>query len=289
MEEIDGEAAVLEVIAEDVGVVVELGCGDALLFLELVHGGELIAQARGGFELLGFGGGHHARGERALQLGVAAFEKKLRIADGVFVGLGGGESLDAGAEAAVNVVLQAGAGMIAREIDLATGQQKAAMNEFDHAVGEVAGKVRAVIGRAVLAQAARDEDLGKAVGECELDVGVGLVVAQQDVESRLALLDEIVFEREGLVLVGDENVFEIDGLAHERAGFGVGLRGLEQIGAHARAEIVGLAHVDDFALGVLVEIHAGLGGQGADFLVEIHEEGPVRGGGPVRSGAIFLG
>jgi hypothetical protein len=74
-----------------------------------VHGGELIAQARGGLELLGFGGGHHARGERALQLGVAAFEKELRVADGLLVGLGRGEAFDAGAEAAVNVVLQAGA------------------------------------------------------------------------------------------------------------------------------------------------------------------------------------
>ena len=109
MEEVDGEAAVFEVIAEDVGVIVLLGGGDALLLLELVDGGELVAQAGGGFELLGFGGGHHARGERALQLGVAAFEEELRVADGLRVGLGRGEAFDAGAEAAVNVVLQAGA------------------------------------------------------------------------------------------------------------------------------------------------------------------------------------
>ena len=82
------------------------------------------------------------------------------------------------------------------------------MDELDDAVGEVAGKIGAVVGRAVLAQAAGDEDLGEAVGEGELDVGVGLVVAQQDVEARLALLDEVVFERQGLVLVGDEDVVD---------------------------------------------------------------------------------
>ena len=146
------------------------------------------------------------------------------------------------------------------------------MDELDHAVGEVAGKVGAVVGGAVLAQAAGDEDLGEAVGERELDVGVGLVVAQQDVEARLALLDEVVFESQGLVLVGDEDVVEVDGLAHQRAGFGVGLRGFKQVGADARAQVVGLADVDDLALGVLVEVHAGLGGQGADFLVEVHGE-----------------
>ena len=236
-----------------------------------MDGGELVAQARGSFELLGFGGSHHAGGERALQLSVAAFEKELRVAHGFLVDLGRGKAFDAGAKAAMNVVLQAGAGMIAREIDLATGDKKAAMDELDHAIGEVAGKVGAEVGGAVLAQAAGDKDLGKAVGEGELDVGVGLVVAQQDVEARLALLDEIVFEGQGLVLVGDEDVFEIDGLAHQRAGLRVGLRGFKQIGAHAGAQVLGLAHIDDFALGVLVEIHAGLGGQGADFLVEVHD------------------
>ena len=205
VEKIDGEAAVFKVIAEDVGIIVEFDSGDALLLLELVHGGELIAQARGGLELLGFGGSHHARGEGALQLGVAAFEKQLRVADGLLVGFGRGEAFNAGTEAAMNVVLQAGARMIAREIDFATGQEKTAMDELDHAIGEVAGEVRAVISRAVFAQAARDEDFGEAVGEGELDVGVGLVVAQQNVEARLALLDEIVFEREGFVLVGDED------------------------------------------------------------------------------------
>ena len=170
----------------------------------------------------------------------------------------------------MNVVLQAGAGMIAGEIDLAAREQKTAMDQLDYAVGEVAGKIGPVVGRAVLAQAAGDEDLGEAVGEGELDVGIGFVVAQQDVEARLALLDEVVFKSQGLVLVGDEDVVEIDGLAHQRAGFGIGLRRFKQIGADARAQIVGLADIDYLALGVLVEIHAGLGWQGADFLVEVH-------------------
>ena len=165
----------------------------------------------------------------------------------------------------MNVVLQAGARMVAREIDLATGDEKAAMDELDDAVGEVAGEVGAVVGGAVFAQAAGDEDLGEAIGERELDVGVGLVVAEQDVEARLALLDEVVFKRQRFVLVGDEDVVEVDGLAHERAGFGVGLRGLEQVGADARAQVLGLADVDDLALGVLVEVDAGLGGQSDGF------------------------
>jgi hypothetical protein len=53
VEEVDGEGAGFKVIAEDVGVVVLLGGGDALFFLKLVDGGELVAQAGGGFKLLG--------------------------------------------------------------------------------------------------------------------------------------------------------------------------------------------------------------------------------------------
>jgi hypothetical protein len=176
----------------------------------------------------------------------------------------------------MNVVLQARARMVAGEIDLATGNEKAAMNQLDHAVSQVAGKVRAVVGRAVLAQPPGDKDLGKAVGQRELHVGVGLVVAQQDVEARLALLDEVVFERQRLVLVGHQDVFQIDGLAHQRAGLGVGLRGFQQIRPDARAQVLGLAHVDHLALGVLVEVHAGLRGQSADFLVEVHEAEPCQ-------------
>ena len=87
VEEVDGQAAVFEVISEDVCVVALLGGGDALLLLQLVHGGELVAQARGGFKLLGLGGGNHARGQRALEFALPAFEKKLGVADSLLVGL----------------------------------------------------------------------------------------------------------------------------------------------------------------------------------------------------------
>ena len=75
------------------------------------------------------------------------------------------------------------------------------------------------------------------------------------------------------MLVGNQNVVEIDGFAHEGAGLGVGLGCLKEIGPHPGAKVLGLAHIDDFAFGVLVEVHAGLGGQCADFLVEVHGTG----------------
>ena len=109
--------------------------------------------------------------------------------------------------------------------------------------------------------------LGKRSAERELDVGIGFVVTEKDVEARFALLDEVVFECERFVLVGDKDVVDVDGLAHEGARLGVGLGGLKKIGANARTEVLGLADVDDFSVGVLIEIDAGLGGEEANFLV----------------------
>jgi hypothetical protein len=145
VEEVDGEHAVLVVEAEDVGVFV-VGGGDALLVVHLVDGDDLVAQAGGEFELLGGGGLFHAAGEGGFEFAGLAVEEELDVADGLFVDLGGGEALDAGAEAALDVVLQAGAGMVAREVDLAAGDEEAAVDEVDEAVGEVAGEVWAEVG-----------------------------------------------------------------------------------------------------------------------------------------------
>jgi hypothetical protein len=105
MEEVDGQRAVLKVVAEDIGVVTLLGGGNALLFLELMDGGDLVAEAGGGLKLLGLGGGGHADGQSAFQFGGAALKEELRVFDSICVERGSGEALNAGAETAMDVVL----------------------------------------------------------------------------------------------------------------------------------------------------------------------------------------
>ena len=236
----------------------------------LLDGGDLVAQARGELELHTLGGGGHARGETGFELAGFAVEEELHVADDLAVVVSGDEAFDAGAEAALDVVLEAGARVEAVEVDLTAGDEEAAVDDVDEAVGEVAGEVGTEVGATVPAQASGDEDFGVAVLQGELDVRVGFVVAQEDVEARLALLDEVIFKREGFMLVGNGDVLDVHCLAHERAGLGVGLRGREEVAAHAGAQVLGLAHVDDCAFGVLVEVTAGARGQRADFLEKIH-------------------
>ena len=114
MEEVYGQAAGFEVIAEDVGVVVLFGGGDALLLLKLVDGGELVAKTGGGFKLLGFGGDGHAGAQRAFEFDRSAFKEELGVAHRGGIKIEGSEPFDTRAEAAMDVVLQAGAGMIPR-------------------------------------------------------------------------------------------------------------------------------------------------------------------------------
>ena len=145
-----------------------------------------------------------------------------------------------------------------------------AVNQIDDAIGEIGREVGAVIGAAIFAQAAGYEDAGIALGQGQFYVGVSLIVAQQDVEARLLLLDEVIFEGQRFFVIGDDDVVNVYGFADQRAGFGVFPAAFVEVRRDARAQVLRLAHVDDFALGVLVEIHAGGGGEAADFLGEIH-------------------
>ena len=142
--------------------------------------------------------------------------------------------------------------MEAVQIHFAGWDQEVTMNQIDDAIGEIRRKVRTEVNAPVLAQAARHIDSRKALGEGQLDVGVSLVVAQQDVEARLLLLDEVILERQRLFVIGDDNVIDIDRLADERAGLRVFPTAFVKIRRDPRAQVLGLADVNDFAFGVLV-------------------------------------
>src|SRR5208282_1631679 len=169
----------------------------ALPLFDVLDGAEEIAIGGGFLKVLLFGGGHHALLDAFHKVMAAAVEKHADIAHGFSVAGVGGKAGDAGSEAAVNVILQAGAGMILREIDKTRGNKKALVNEVQDAASEAGRKVGTKIERAVFLDAAREINAGIFFGQSELDIGISLIVAKDDVELGLVLLDEIVFEGEG--------------------------------------------------------------------------------------------
>ncbi len=220
VEQVDGDQRRLGVVGEDVGVVA-LGGGHLLLLFDLFDGGDQVPQ-RGGFLIAHFGGGFvHAGAQVADQVAVAALEEEPDVPDGGGMFLHRGQPLNAGSKAAVDVILQAGLRVVAREVHLAGWDLEVPVDEMAQAMGQIAGKVRTVVSGAVLAEAPGNID-ARVLFLGELDVGIGLVVAQQNVEAGLPALDQVVLERQGLFLVVDQDVLEVLRLRDQGAGLGVG-------------------------------------------------------------------
>ncbi len=115
----------------------------------------------------------------------------------------------------MNVKLQARLGMIARQIHFAGGHQEVTVNEMHQPVRQISREIRPVIRRAIFAQTPCNIH-ARVFFAGELDVWIGLVVSQQDVEARLPLLDEIILQRERLFLVVDQDVVDVASFGEER-------------------------------------------------------------------------
>src|ERR1019366_6722142 len=207
-EQVERHQRGLGVDGEDIDVVA-FGGGHFLALFDLFHGGDQIAQSGGFLEARVSASGLHTHPHIARQIGVAALQKEADVVDGGGVGVVGSESLDAGPQAAVNMELQAGVGVKTGEVYLAGGDPEVAVDEVHQAVRQVGGEVGAEVGGAVLAQSPGHVD-ARVLFVGQLDVGESLVVAQQDVEARLVLLDEVVFEGEGFLPVSRTAINKLD-------------------------------------------------------------------------------
>ena len=156
----------------------------------------------------------------------------------------------------MNVVLQAGLGVEARQIHLARRHQKMAMDEVAPAGAPgCAGKYGPKYVEPSLLQPPRHVD-PRILFVGELDVRIGLVVAQQNVETRLVLLDQVVLERQRLFFVIDQDVVDIARFGDQRPGLDVGKLVVGKVAAHAQPQALGLADVDYPPGSILVQEHS---------------------------------
>ncbi len=220
VEEVYRQHPVFVVIAEDVGVVA-FDRGDALLFLQLLHRGNQVAIFRCTLVLFGFRGLFHALAQGTQQVGGPAFEKHFHVAHRFLVDLRCGQSFHAGSLTTFDVVLQTRTRVIAREVNLAGRNHEVPVDQVHDAIRQVCRKIRTVVGAAILAQTPRDIHAGKALAQGELHVWISLVVAQQNVEARLLLLDQVVLKRQRLFIVGHDDVINVHRLAHQGIGLGI--------------------------------------------------------------------
>ena len=173
-------------------------------------------QRRGFFVAHGRAGGFHARAQFLRQIPMPAFQEQAHVAHGLGVSLVRSQALHARPQAAMNVKLQARMRVHARQIHLAGRNFEVAMDEVHQPVRQIPRKVRTEVTGAVL-QAPRHID-ARILLRRELDVRIGLVVAQQDVEARLPLLDEVVLERQRFFFVVDLDEVDLPRVVDQRAG-----------------------------------------------------------------------
>ena len=144
------------------------------------------------------------------------------------------------------------------------------VDQVNNPVRQVGREVGAVVGAAIFSKAARDIDSRESLPQSELYVRISLIVAQQDVETRLSLLDEIIFESKRLFVVGDDDIVNIHRFAYQGSSLRVLNAAFVKIGANPAAEVLGLADINNLALCVLVEIHPGRSRQATDFGGQVH-------------------
>ncbi len=147
----------------------------------------------------------------------------------------------------MDVILQAGPWMTPAQIHGARRHQKMLVDQMNQPVSEAGREVRPEVGRAVFVQPARHIDAWVFLERRVTDVGIGLVVAQEDVELRHVPLDEIVFKRQRLFLVVHDDVVKVGNFANERTGLGVLPARFEEVRFDAAAQRARLSDVEDFA------------------------------------------
>ncbi len=239
--------------------------GDALALHQRAHGAQAVALERGLLVVLGGGGRAHALLEIALDRAEAPGEEVDHAVDAAPVVLLG-DVADTGGFTALDVVVQAWAAAAAARLGARAGAVHEHLGEHlkrrAHALGVGVG---AEVGAARAVALAREVDPRVVLVERDGDERVGLVVAQADVEARAVLLDEALLGQQRLGLAGDDDALDrFD--ARPPSPRGPGWRshlGLGEVRGDALADRLGLADVDDAALGVAEQVDAWLVGQRA--------------------------
>ena len=133
-----------------------------------------------------------------------------------------------------------------------------APRDVDHAAGRAGISVGPEVARVGLVLLTRVLDGGEHVAFRERDERVGLVVLEVGVEERGVLVDQVLLKDERLVLVADDDVLKRVDLVDEQWDLRAVILEVHVL-AHAGAQLLRLAHVDDLAVLVLPEVHAGQG------------------------------
>jgi len=136
---------------------------------------------------------------------------------------------------------------------------------------EVPREERPIVARAILQNAAGHINAGISF-ICELYVGKRFVVSQQHVETRLVLLDEVVFKRQCFLVVVYLDEIQVSGFGNQTACLSFRQTVVVKIAPYAAANILRFADVNDLSLPVFIKVNARLGRKLRYFLTKFHRQ-----------------
>src|SRR3954451_7620650 len=228
--------------------------GHALALEEGAHGAQAVALERRLLVVARDRGRLHLVLEVALDLAVAPGEEGHDAVDRLVVLLGR-HVADAGRPAALDVVVQARGARAPPRLDaLAGAEEEDLAQKVQRAAYALGVRVGAEVDAVAAVALAREVNPRELLVHRDGDERIGLVVAQADVEARAVLLDEVLLGQQRLGLGGDEDeldrvdrVDHLVGAARDRIG---------EVAGDAFAQRLGLADVDDLALGVAEQVDA---------------------------------
>ena len=212
------------------------------------------------FEIQGLGRFFHQALVMPDHLPAAAAEQRGDLGDPSAVFLFG-NGTDATAFAASDVVFQARTEFPPQDglgVDFQrTGAQRIQLpEEFQEVARMHDAAVGSEIAGAVLDQPAGQEDLGILI-RAHADPGIGLRVLEQDVVPGLVLLDEVVFQQQGIRLGSHDRKLGVGDLRDQDAGLAVEPLRRDEILGDPLVQVLRLAYIDDIPLGVIVAVDTG--------------------------------
>ena len=171
----------------------------------------------------------------------------------------------AGGETFPKLMMQAGAAILIRaENPCAGAQRKQPAQHGEHLAHARRAHVRAEVFRPILLHAAYQLHARIILPGIDAQIGVVLVVLEEDVVLRPVQLDEVALENQRLQIAVAEHHVEVIDALHHRAHLDRVLPTLMKILADAVLEVDRLAHIDDFSL-AFHQVAARAGGQLAEL------------------------
>ena len=199
-----------------------------------------------------------------------ALQEMAQVIDHLAV-LGLLDGADAGSAAQLDIVIQAGARILAGDHPVAGEIGEDAPEHIQGLVHCPDAGVGAKIARAVLDHLAGDGHLGEGIRPVNFDIRVAFIILEADVVMRAVLLDQVHLEDERFELGTHHDPFDVGDILHQLAGLEILVGALLEIGTHPVVQVDGFADIDDLSLCVAIDVAARLGGQGIELLLEVLE------------------